>query len=247
MGDNKSFLTDPATEMEGYMAKFVQRSTSDKASESFFNSEQILSMVSDIFSQIHEQRAMASLSTLLYRPDKLMNRKAMEIQMNATLEAQMLAKQFGTSVDDIMPNILQNLPEMKQMYKRQSQLSKALSLGYMALTSSADVYGSAIQGGYDRRTAGFASLLAASGQYGVMMNNKMGDWFLDKTTGYNLETNRALMSKSLRPYLDEIKEIFSAQGVSNEIKRNRLAAVAVASKKAMRNLFTGASVAGEAM
>ena len=247
IGDNTSMLTDPATKIEGYMAKHTQRSTSDKASESFFNGEQIISMVSDIFSQIHEQRAMAGLSKLLYRPDKLMNRRAMELQLQATGKASALAKQFGVNIDEAMPRILQSLPELQDMYKAQSTMSKALSLSYMALTSTGDIYGEAIESGYDRRTAGFASLLAASGTYGLMMNNRMGDWFLDKTTGYNVNVSRSLMNQSLKPALGEIQEIMSLKGISSEVRRNRLAAVASSVKKGMNSLFKNSSVLGESM
>jgi hypothetical protein len=45
----------------------------------------------------------------------------------------------------------------------------------MALTTTGEVYGDAIAGGYSRRTAGVATLLAAGGQYGIMMNNPMGN------------------------------------------------------------------------
>ena len=60
----------------------------------------------------------------------------------------------------------------------------------MAMTSSADVYEDAIQGGYDRRMAGLAGFLATAGQFGIMYNNKLGDWFLDATTGYKNDVSR---------------------------------------------------------
>ena len=52
---------------EGYMSKFSARSFSDKSSESLFNYEQLGSMVSDVFSQIYEQRAVASMSKMFYK------------------------------------------------------------------------------------------------------------------------------------------------------------------------------------
>jgi len=76
----------------------------------------------------------------------------------------------------------------------------------MALTSSADVYEDAIQNGYDRRMAGAAGLVATAGQYGIMMNNRMGDWFLDATVGYKSDVSRNLMKKTLQPYYKEIAE-----------------------------------------
>ena len=64
----------------------------------------------------------------------------------------------------------------------------------MALTSSADVYQDALEGGYDRRMAGLAGLIATLGQYGVMMSDSfgLGDWFLDKTVGYSTKYNKNL-------------------------------------------------------
>ena len=75
----------------------------------------------------------------------------------------------------------------------------------MALTSTSDIYGEALNSGYDRRTAGFAALASAAGQYTVMMNNGMGDWFFQmKQQDYSKEVNKAMMRKAVLPYLDEI-------------------------------------------
>jgi hypothetical protein len=68
----------------------------------------------------------------------------------------------------------------------------------MALTQSSEVYQQGLEAGYDRRAAGITSLLAMVGQYMLMMNNRLGDWFLDKTTGYvkdglNKEIKSALL------------------------------------------------------
>jgi hypothetical protein len=64
---------------------------------------------------------------------------------------------------DLWKSLVDSTPEMKALIDKQSKLSKALSLGYMAMTSSADVYEDAIQGGYDRRMAGLAGFLATAG------------------------------------------------------------------------------------
>jgi len=89
------------------------------------------------------------------------------------------------------------IPEIDEIIKSQSKLSASLALGYMALTQSAEVYGQAIEAGYDKRTAGFASLVAAGGQYWIMSTNEMGTWFLDKSTGYDINVNKALMRKTM--------------------------------------------------
>ena len=52
----------------------------------------------------------------------------------------------------------------------------------------------------------------------------MGDWFLDKTTGYTVETNKALMRKGIDTYLSKIQEVF-ATGTSEEVKRKGLSKI----------------------
>lgn len=246
LGDNKSALSDPVTKAEGWMAKFNQTSSSDAGAESFWNFEQMSTMVTDIFSQIYEQRAMASLSKYLMRPDKMLDARVSELQFKALQKSLPLAKKHNINVSEAIKKVIAETPDIQQAFRKQSQLSKALSLGYMALTSTGDVYGEAIESGYDRRTAGFAALLTASGQYGIMMNNRMGDWFLDKTTGYNVNVNRALMSKSVKPWLKEINEVLTSPN-SVAIKRTKLAEIARSVKKNMNNLFSESSIIGEAM
>lgn len=204
-------------------------------------------MVTQIFSQIYEQRAMASLSKFLVRPNKLLDKRTMELQSKAVAAAASAAKKHGIDFNTALQKVAKELPEIQEAFAKQSQISKAFSLGYMALTSTSDVYGTAIESGFDRRTAGFASLLTASGQYGIMMNNRMGDWFLDKTTGYNVNVNKALMRKSIVPYLKEIDDIITNSGLSIEMKRARLAAVSSGFKKGLNNVFKNPAVLGEAL
>jgi hypothetical protein len=136
------------------------------------------SMVGDIFSQIYEQRAAASLSKLIYRADTAMTAKTQQMatKINQKLIQDALEGKIKLDdIDDLSKAAMDKIPELQSLIKSQSQMSKALSLGYMAITSTSEIYGQAIQGGYDRRTAGFAALAAAAGQYGIMMNNRMGD------------------------------------------------------------------------
>ena len=104
-----------------------------------------------------------------------------------------------------------------------------------------------LAGGFDRRSAGFAALLAAGGQYGLMMNNRMGDWFLDKTTGYTTEVNKSLIKKSVNPWLTEVEKIFMDPGLSKEQQKAALAGIVNKFTTGSKNFFTGSSVLGEAM
>lgn len=69
------------------MAKFRQHSISDESQGSFFNVEQMSSLVGDIFSQIYEQRAAASLATLINKPAiNRLNQRSKLIAQNITKE-----------------------------------------------------------------------------------------------------------------------------------------------------------------
>jgi len=141
-----------------------------------FNYEQMTEMISQIFGQIYEQRAAASLSKLFYKTN---NKKYLETLSEKTAEPLANAIKAGNitgeNVESISGAAMKKAAELSGASEKRSKLAKGLSLGYMALTQSSDVYGDAIAGGYDRRSAGIAALLAAGGQYALMSNNRMGD------------------------------------------------------------------------
>ena len=211
IGDKETKFTKSMNVLENYWKKF-NPSYSDESQGSMFNFEQMTNMVGDIFGQLYQMRAMASLSNL-YR---------MRFTKAEQEGYKKFAEKFGSEWGKMMAQnpekyteqgfvnlwkeLAEHTPEMKSLIEKQSKLSKSLSLGYMALTSSADVYEDAIQNGYDRRMAGAAGLVATAGQYGIMMNNRMGDWFLDATVGYKSDVSRNIMKKTLQPYYQEIAE-----------------------------------------
>ena len=210
LGDEETSLTKGATQMENWMSKFNQNSVSDQA-DSLLSFEQMSGMVSDIFSQIYEQRSAASLSKMIMKGDKLMDDATEKLAKNINgklLEAALSGKINMADIPNLSKAAMLKIPQLQSVIARQSQLSKSLSLGYMALTSTSDIYGQALLGGYDRRTAGFAALASMAGQYTIMMNNRMGDWFLDKTTGYSNDINRALINKAVTPWLDDVEKGF---------------------------------------
>lgn len=210
-GDEETDFTRTMSSMENFLNRFGS-SHSDKGNSSMLNLETMADTLSDIFGQLYQMRAAASLSNLYNLRYSKQERKI----------AENFAEKFGAeyailksqnpkafkdtdSLKNIWQELAQNSPEMKKIIDKQTRLSKSLSLGYMALTSSSDVYQDALDAGYDRRMAGLAGIVATVGQYGIMSNNKMGDWFLDATTGYKENVSRNVMKKVLRPYYEQIK------------------------------------------
>ena len=141
------------------MAKFVQNSVSDESSGSFFNYEQMSQIVGDVFSQLYEQRAAASLSLLIKRTDLKdlddISKKAL-LKINSDLSNELLKNKIGLEEAlGLRDAAIKKIPQLERVLEQQNKLAKSLSLGYMALTQSSSIYGEAIQGGYDRRTAGW--------------------------------------------------------------------------------------------
>ena len=186
---------------------------------------------------------MAGLSTILMKPDKLLNKKVEALQAKALLGG----LQNKVDPSKVMSSLMSQSKTVKEAFERQSQLSKAFSLGYMALTSTGDIYEEALESGYDRRTAGFSSLLAASGQYGIMMNNRMATWFLDKTTGYNVDVSKGELRKALVPQMKKINDVMTNSGLSKTVKRSRLADITMSFKNSLRNNFSSVALTTNAI
>jgi hypothetical protein len=249
LGEKQSSLNRAATAAEGYLSKYVQTSTSDEAQGSMFNYEQLGGMVAAVFGQIYQQRAAASLSLLMNRPKNLeINKRIAQLtdEINDEFVKQAFAnsgKLTKESLTAVHANIMSKIPGLKELQERQSQMAKTFSLAYMALTTTGDIYGEALNSGYDRRTAGMAALAAAAGQYGLMMNNRMGDWFLDKTTGYSLGSNKAMMRKAVDEYLKPIKKAFEHKSLGET--KTQLAGIFSRMKTSIHDLFTNPTVLGE--
>jgi hypothetical protein len=98
---------------------------------------------------------------------------------------------------------------MMDLVGKRNNLSKSLSLGYMALISTSDAFNEAKNAGFDDRSAGMASLLMAGSIYGVMnINNKIMDraatWMLDKSTGYDKSITKGALKKAIKPEIDDV-------------------------------------------
>lgn len=219
IGDKETDFTKAMSAQENWFNKFSS-SHSDEAQKSIINSETILETVGDVFGQLYQMRAAASLSKLfthsMSKAEKEASQKFAQ-KFGAEFAKASQSKGFTDNIDQwksLYSELLQATPEMKAIVDKQTKLSKSLSLGYMALTSSADVYSDALQGGYDRRMAGFAGITATVGQYLLMMNNRMGDWFLDATVGYKEGVSRNAMRQALKPYYDQIASTSAKLGTT---------------------------------
>ncbi len=204
-----------------------------------WNYEQLSQMLSSTFSQIYEQRAAANLSKLFYKVNspeyskKLVDLAEKEI-LSAGLAGKLANKQTAKRVGEAAS---EQLMEMSGKALKSSGMAKALSLGYMALTSTGDIYHEALAGGYDRRTAGIAALLAAGGQYAIMNNNRMATWFLDDAVGFNTETSRAGMKNALKPLLQDIENSVKVFDINKEAGKKSLIGIIGKAKNSIKNIL----------
>ena len=215
--------------VEGFMSKYTAKSFSDKSSDSMWNYEQLGSIVTEVFSQIYQQRAAASLSKLLYKVDDATELEKVKVLADKKVrelvsKGLVVNKEQAESAAEVA---FKTIYGESEKLKKMSDLSRKLSVGYMALVQSGEVYGEALEAGYDRRTAGFTALAAAAGQFGLMSNNELGSWFLDKSVGYTEGASKAQIRKLARSLSED-----AAKGMKTlEVDK-------VAGKAALGNAFS---------
>lgn len=198
-----------ASGMENWFKKF-DLSTTDESKQSFFNLENGLGLVSDIFGQIYQQKAAAKLGTTLGKLGGLDPKK----------------------VEDV---------------EKLSKLGQQMSLGYMALTGTTDVYNTAIQSGYDNRTAAIAGLLSAGALFGIMNLNTttrgIGTWFLGPEDGVNTRAMNAVtgVAKSMFKEIGESLEKGGIKQVQQTFKSKLYSALDDLSKNSSTILKAGTS------
>lgn len=235
---------------QGYLAKYNQRSISDEASGGLFNYEQLANLVADVYSQIYEQRAAASLSKYFYKA-----RDAEYIEnLKKPVQEQLAKLDFADQIqgikrtDEAYERIARaaagKISELDDITKKRSALAKGLNLSYMAMTQSAQVYSDALAGGYDRRTAGAATLMSAAGQFALMSNNPLGTWFLDKTVGYTNEKAGmvAAYNNLIKDKLPKIQEGIEALAVNKKVGKNLIGTAFKDVKNGIKNYIGSAGL-----
>ena len=176
-GGKDSALFRKSTDAENWLQKFGTN-VSVSSRDSFWNFEQLMNMGSEVFGQLHQQRAAGRLAQYFQKVNKA----------------------------DQVKNPAKYVKDLR----KQSELAQKLSLGYMALTSAADVYNQSKNAGYSDEASGIVSLASMGALYGIMRFNEsargIGTWMLDKTTGYSQEVNSKGIFKAFKPIFDEINQ-----------------------------------------
>lgn len=212
IGDKETGFTNTMSLLENYFKRF-DKSMSDEGQKKSFGLESIGHTVADIFGQLYQMRAAASLSKLSRLDWDSANKKAYDnFIKNHGHELQSLIRR-GTieptkeGIKAFWSDIAAQTPELKALIDKQSKLSRQLSLGYMAMLTSADVYQEALKGGFDRRAAGAAALASTLAQYYMMnsLDDRISSWFLDSVVGYNEHANRQIIREGLAPLWDRIQ------------------------------------------
>lgn len=255
-GDKETAFTKQMNTVENFWNK-LNPSYSDEVQGSLINFESIMNTISDVFGQLYQMRAAAQLGQVYkLNYDKTQQdaykKFAQEFgpKWAAISEKNKLFKDEAEMVKEfknLWTTMAEASPYMKEAVQKSNKISKALSLGYMSLASGTDTYQDAIQGGYDRRMAGIAALTAMTGQYALMMNNQLGNWFLEGITGDKEGVSRKLMRDVLKPYWNKIAEGTTAlaQETTEAGKAKILSQILDISKSAPRKLIDLIKYGGE--
>lgn len=158
---------------ENWSKKVFNTTKSENSRTHFFSFENIMDIAASSGSQLFQQRAVANIPKILGFDKRLeekvgiLKSKAFDEAVKSNLitrqdvnEALRMAN-AGKRMSPRIETIIDSMPEYKQaydVYKKYMKQSEALSRAYLTITSAANVYGDAINDGFDRRTAGLISL-----------------------------------------------------------------------------------------
>lgn len=223
LGDDSSITSSTATEIENWFRKF-DPSRTQKGRENFFSFESLGTLTADVFAQLYQQRAAASVAKWFLKEPKA----AADLSRDMDAYAKFMAEQETY---------------LKNLTKWQGNLS----LGYMGLVSTVDVYNDALNAGYDKRSAGIAALASAGALFGIMNFNEttrgIGTWMLNKTTGTTRETSRGVVTKAVKSTMNNIAD--GVKKANKGDKRALKAALTEFKAKVASNLEDALVVGGE--
>ena len=158
---------------ENFMKKTFSTTSSEYSRDHMFSFENIMNIASSSGSQLFQQRAVANIPKLLGF-DKRMQAAvsnvtkgviddAVEMGVISREGAEFYAKALanGEKIDSALESIIQSMPQYKKahdIYSKYMKQSEALSRAYLVATSASNVYGDAVNDGFDRQTASLISL-----------------------------------------------------------------------------------------
>lgn len=217
MGGGSELESSSVTAIENWFRKY-NPSKSYKGRESFWTLESMGELVADVWAQTYQQRAAAGAAEWFAKKPKLLNK-------NASLQEVAKYKQ-----------------ELAKFEKGYNRLQSALSLGYMSLISTADMYNETLKAGYDKDTAGWAALMSAAGMFGIMNFNEtargIGTWMLDKTTGFQKEAERGVIHKLIREKMDDVAaSVKQMKGGNKQPMINTWVDIRKATKRKLHDIF----------
>lgn len=180
LGGKDSKLFQQATDTENWLQKFGTN-VSVSSRDSFWNFEQLMSMGSDVFGQLHQQRAAGRLAQYFKKVNKAdytdMAQYAKDLRKQSELAQKLsLGYMALTSATDVYNQ------------SREAGYSDEAS-GLISLASMGALYGIMR---FNESARG------------------IGTWMLDKTTGYSQEVNSKGIFKAFKPIFDEINNSYQA-------------------------------------
>lgn len=215
----------------GYLSKF-DRSTSDEGSESMLNFEQATNMISDVVSQLYQQRMIASIPSLL----KWDRNHTAELKAFLNANGDKYLKQYGKTLQQAIKDgdlAAKNLLDQHQLLNAYNSVTKLntraadLSKLYMVLTQTEGVYDTFKENNFNEISSAIGMLGTAYG-FHLLFKTSLGDLALsglglDELGSAVKNTTRA-MAKDMKSSLDDVATKIAEESTSSQAP-NKLAKV----------------------
>nr|DAT90399.1 MAG TPA: exodeoxyribonuclease V beta chain [Caudoviricetes sp.] len=239
--DKKDYEYGLLNTIEGKLSSFNPGVT-ENSRENMVTWENFSNLMSDVVSQLYQQRFLASI------PQKLGLGKVEQAAINRirqTYPQEVVEKimKDGTLSDSaLFQTILNNDPVIANVASkaafRNSILGKWLSSFYMSGISTMDVFYDGLDAGYDRRTSALTALLAMGATTAMIGGTEIGHVALK---GLGFDTERALYRNASKKLINEVADKAGVM-LEQEIKDKKVLNSMLRTAKGIYN-FTAEQIA----
>ena len=203
------------------IGKKYSSSMADAATQSVFNKEQFVNLITDVALQWGQQQGVSKLIQKLKGTDKLMEDATSKAFINYTLSRQsaeqmlnsgeMTEKYFARMFGDASKwsesifgkSALEATTKgVEELVQKSRRLGADASLVYMALVSNTDVYDTMKQAGATAKEASAVTLGATLGMFGVDKYLHLGELFFDDLTTPTIKQIQRTQKKAVQSFID---------------------------------------------
>lgn len=204
--DKKDYEYGLLNTIEGKLSS-LSPGVSEESKENMITFENFGNLISDVASQLYQQRLLAQIPTKLGlgNPERAAIKKTRELFGDEIADE--ILNTGKLSNNETLRTLMGSVPEIDKVARtaaiRNSILGKWLSSFYMSGISTMDVFNDGLDAGYDRSTAAFTAALAMAATTWMIGSTEIGQTALK---GLGFDSERVIYRNAGKKLVEDLKE-----------------------------------------